>query len=178
MPARPGSFALIEKCRCKFSPFRKAGGFTLIELIILLVLISLCAIVLVPRVGGSRERILGGNLLNDLEARLRYAQYHAVLEDTPFLFQYDRGKKRFEFLRSAPETSREQWLGIRDRWARSKPVPDPFSFEVRGKDNILFFPDGSASESDILLLKNKREIASIRLGRSMGTFEIRWKKQP
>lgn len=152
------------------------GGFTLIELIILLVLITLCSLVIVPRFLGSREQVIGGAILRDLETKIRYAQYHAVLEGSPYLLQYDRNRKNYQFMKEDAANGTNDWKIIRERWARAKAIPEPFELSARGGSKVCFFPDGSMSGPEISLLCGKREIAVIRFGHSLGTFEIRWKK--
>jgi len=132
-------------------------GFTLLELLVLLLILGLGALLIIPRFAGSREKLTEDSLLRDLETKIRYAQYHAVLENKRFLFRYDRDKKKYGILKEADENAGKNWIPPSGSWGKSKPVQEPFALSVRRKADILFLPDGSASESDLILLKDKKK---------------------
>jgi len=154
---------------------RSEPGFTLLELLVLLLILGLAALLILPRFSGSREKLAENSLLRDLESKIRYAQYHAVLENKRYLFRYDRDKKEYGILREPDESTGESWVAPPGSWGKFNSVTEPLKLTVRKKNDILFLPDGSASESEILVLKNNRDIASLRLGKTLGRIEIRRK---
>ena len=71
------------------NPRNRISGFTLIELIIVLVLLSVATALVVPRLAGSLGRMNAESTARRISSALRFARSHAVTEKIPYLAIFD-----------------------------------------------------------------------------------------
>lgn len=71
------------------NPRNRISGFTLIELIIVLVLLSVATALVVPRLAGSLGRMNTESTARRISSALRFARSHAITEKIPYLAIFD-----------------------------------------------------------------------------------------
>jgi Tfp pilus assembly protein FimT len=138
---------------------RNAGGFTLIELILVLVFMALIASLSMPFVASSLDRIQLQSEARAIKSALAYARSQAITLKTPFVFHGDLKNNQY-------------WLSIPrdDKTTRIKSIKDNVKFRSftskkdRIEDNIFqiyFYPLGNSTDGTIQveLAKADREDA-------------------
>lgn len=170
-----------------FCHIRGKRGFTLLELLVVLVIISILSAFVVPRLFGS----LGNTNLNTaskrIAAAMRYARSQAVSESTPVLvvFHLDQGQMTMKSgssplpagldgLETHEEGPSQQKSGIYI-------LPEGVVFEraERGQrewDNglfaVTFFPNGTCSGGSIVLGNKRGSRNRIELGLVTGVVRV------
>jgi len=158
-------------------------GFTLLELLVVLVIISIVAAIVGPRMGGSLSTLNLKTASKKIAATLRYARSQATSESTAYvvLFDLDRDRLTIEAGQVVPNEdkdneaadgsqnsgqSNERADGTQGR-GRSKvyDLPEGVKFEKALSDEdevdsgifrIVFFPNGGSSGGEVFL-HNDRE---------------------
>lgn len=156
--------------RGRRAPDRGARGFTLLEMIVVVVLIGIVTTVLVAAMSGGFEGQRLRSAARDLAAQLRYTRTQALLSGRPQVFALDVDARTW----SAPRDRRgvlPQGLQIDATTARD-PVADAVgddasADDTRGGERVVrvrFFADGSSTGGRIRLRP---------AGRAPGTGEWR-----
>ena len=118
-------------------------GFSLIELLVVLVIISIFSALLGPRVGGTLVNMGLLTATKKVAASLRYARSRAITESMPYVAMLDLSENRLT-------------IGPEEKAGEGDAKPDPEEIKpdkkryvlpsgVRFKDAVKF--DGSASDS-------------------------------
>lgn len=112
------------------------SGFTLIEVLVVLVILALAMAVVVPAIGKG----VGGSLddaARDVQLALRKARSEAVMAQRSTAVLLDVEAKKFRLERSARQVSLPESIALNARVAESE-LKD-------GVAGIRFFPDGSST---------------------------------
>jgi len=162
-----------------FSQFSMPSGFTLLELLVVLVIISLMSVLVVAQFTGSLVRMNLQTASKKISASLRYARNQAASEKITYVAIFDFEKNRLSIMSkqeaSDPsvldsthpgETTEEELSDggeplIR---AQSYDLPHGVTLEkgVSGEDEvdsglfeIIFFPAGSSSGGDVIVTNDR-----------------------
>ncbi len=160
----------------KFPTCRRKGGFTLLELIVVLVIISLMSALIVPRLTGPMSRMDLKTAAKKISAALRYARSQAATEKTTYVALFDFDRNRLVILNPSlteierAANSQERMTGLlaeqlaaaeaRQDRLRSYQPPDGVILsrgvsragDVRtGFFPVFFYPAGSSSGGEITL---------------------------
>ncbi len=151
-------------------------GFTLLELLVVLVIISLMSVLVVPQLTGSLSKT---NLLTaskKISASLRYARSQAASEKITYVAVFDFEKDRLSIMtgrtgmtgqKAQTGETIEQDLGDGEEpviRSKSYDLPDGVKLEkgVSGENEIdsglfqiVFFPTGSSSGGDVILTNDR-----------------------
>lgn len=146
-------------------------GFTLLELLVVMVVISLMSVLVVPQLTGSLARMNLQTASKKISASLRYARSQAASEKITYVAIFDFEKDRLSIMTGQEaqtgETIIEEDLGDgKERVTRSTSydLPDGVKLEkaVSGGDEIdsghfqiTFFPTGSSSGGDVILTNDR-----------------------
>lgn len=145
-------------------------GFTLLELLVVLVIISLMSVLVVPQLTGSLARMNLQTASKKISASLRYARSQAASEKITYVAIFDFEKDRLSIMTGQEaqtgETLKEDLGDGEEPVIRSKSydLPDGVKLEkgVSGKDEIdsglfqiTFFPTGSSSGGDVILTNDR-----------------------
>jgi len=164
---------------------RACSGFTLMELIIVLTIISIISAAVIPVFGGSFSSIRRDHALRDFLSALRYAQERAVAETREYrvvidpetrsyyitaLEKFDRGEKSFE--------------PIDERFGKRMTFPEEFEIKKpsarRDRETrtffIAFFPNGGCDEAIIPFTVNGRREVSVLTNGRKGHIELKERK--
>ena len=81
-------------------------GFTFLELLIVLLIVSACAAITLPRLSGAYSMMRIDRQKNAIEELVRHATRCSQLTGHPYSLSWDESKRTFELKREAHETSR------------------------------------------------------------------------
>ncbi len=142
---------------------RSSPGFTLIELVVVLVILGLTIGLVLPRVGASWRKMEDREFLQEFVQTLKRARLRAMNSGTIVAFRI-RGSERVYDLALPPR----------------KPIPDNVDIDANfletdpeTKDSlILFFPDGSISGSDLELTFDQDRTFHLAINPLFGTVHV------
>ncbi len=127
---------------------KRPGGFTLLEIIVVLVLVALMAAV----VGAGYARSIGGaqvrTAARDMLAGLRYTRAQAILGHRETLFTVDAGNRQWQAAGKGMRKLPDQ-LEVELVTAETELVGER-------KGNIRFFPDGASTGGQVVLRAGER----------------------
>ncbi len=140
-----------------------SGGFTLLELVVVLMILSISAALLIPRVGAGWKRMEDREFLQEFVQTLRSARLIAMNSGAVVVFRL-RGSERAYGIRVPPE----------------KPVPlnvdifaDNLERDPLTNDHvILFYPDGSLSGRDIQMVFDQQRSFFISIHPITGVVQV------
>jgi prepilin-type N-terminal cleavage/methylation domain-containing protein len=149
---------------------RKKNAFTLIELVLVVALISILAGMATIRFAQSFRERSAEHLVKELVFFLRFVQFKAIEEGKTYklVFESDSGKLR-SFVRS-PKSTRFEEVSI--PMIGRLQEPGHFNFELEQGSELYFFPDGSVTPNQLMILEENQEKASIGIKNRLGLFEV------
>jgi general secretion pathway protein H len=162
------------------------GGFTLFELLVVVLIISLVSALVMPRVAASLPGVQLKSTARAVAASLRYARSKAVYESTPTMAIFDDTQKRLvvesvENPFAVAELDDIREILDRPNLANVYEFPDGVEFGVLN-DNasvedpemfaIIFFPRGDSTGANIVLENSRRKQYTITVDAITGTVEI------
>ena len=142
---------------------RSTAGFTLIELVVVMVILGLTVGLVLPRVGASWRKMEDREFLQEFVQTLKRARMRAMNSGAIVAFRI-RGSERLYDLALPPR----------------KPIPDNVDIDAdflemdpETKDSlILFFPDGSMSGSDLELTFDQDRTFHLAINPLFGTVRV------
>ena len=162
-----------EQKNSVFRQYSIPSGFTLLELLIVLVIISLTSVFVVPQLTGSLSKTNLQTASKKISASLRYARSQAASKKITHVAIFDFEKDRLSIVTGMTgqeaqtgETIEEDLGDGEEPVIRSKSydLPDGVKLEkaVSGEDEIdsglfqiSFFPTGSSSGGDVILTNDR-----------------------
>ena len=163
-----------------------ASGFSLFELLVVILIISLISALVMPRMAASLPGVKLKSTARAVAASLRYARSRAVYESTPYIAIFDNIQN---FLAVEPiETPMDaaESNGIRKILNMSKlqkvyEFPEGIEFDFSNDTAadedpdvfaIFFFPRGDSTGAKIVLKNLRRKQYTITVDRITGLVEI------
>ncbi len=134
-------------------------GFSLFEMIVVLIIISLATSLTVPQLAGTLMKMNAKTSAKKVAAALRYARSRAVAEKIPYLSVFDLETNRVAVM------DYRQWTEIlesgenffaAESGAKMYDLPDGVRFERKSRDRemsfqIAFYPTGGCSGGKIVI---------------------------
>lgn len=161
------------------------AGFSLLEMIVVLVIIGIAAALLAPAVGSSLENVKFRSLARDISASLRYARNQAVANKVDFEVSFDPDKNRYtiapqrvegadaiveqEGLGQASEAHDDQlWL------PKHKVLPRGILLRTENglQKRIVFYPRGNSTGGTIEIERAKGDKLLIVVDRVTGRVKV------
>lgn len=166
---------------------RKAAGFTLTELLIVLMLIGIFTGVMLAEMRGTLEDALLRSSARDLMSGLGLANSRAITLNQAHVFQFDRAKNAF-----AIEAQRTSAPGEERSDAEIRMIDERVTVEIRDPgtvpaaeqneappedqppkgDVIYFYPDGTADGREIVLRDVQNAELVLRINPVTGRVRI------
>ena len=128
----------------------RSRGFTLLELLVVMVIAALTLAVVLPRLPGVVEDVEVRTAARDLTSALRYARNLAMTKQHETTVQLDLTRRFFTVDGTARKRSLPAKADIRLVTARTEQVSAERGF-------IRFFPDGSSTGGQITLKRADRK---------------------
>lgn len=113
------------------TPFRKTGGFTLLELLLVLVLIGVATALVAPSILAGLEGLRAKSAVRTLKAGLNDARIRAIRDRTVHYAVYTAGV-----------------LAIRDGKGIVREIALPAGDMESGKSGAAFYPTGAATPAE------------------------------
>ena len=165
---------------------RPSSGFTLFELLVVILIISLVSALVMPRMAASLPGVQLKSTARAVAASLRYARSRAVYESTPYIAIFDNTQNFVAVEPIETPIDAAESKGIRKILNMSElekvyEFDEGIEFEVLN-DNaadedpdvfaIFFFPRGDSSGANIVLKNLRRKQYTITVDRITGLVEI------
>jgi len=173
-------------------------GFTLLELLIVLVIISIMAAFVGPRIAGSMSNLTLKTAAKKVASSLRYARSQATSESRPYfvLFDTDKGRLTIKSGQTATKEDKEKEAaegeqdtgtseGMADEAVKERfkvyALPEGVRFDKVVSDKnedisdvfqIIFFPNGGSSGGEVLLENDRGRRYNIRVDFVSGTVRL------
>ncbi len=150
-------------------------GFSLIEVLLVIILIALAAGFALPRVAGAVKHYQFQTDLANIEKALRYAQYQAILEERIFRINLDQANKTYAVQRQVDPEDFRAFEPVKVG-ARTVHVLDEGTSFLGGYRELLFFPDGTMTYPFRILLESKHGSRVEITNKGLGLFKTVWQR--
>ena len=182
-PDKP--FSLKRSIKMAGRHAKTGYGFTLLELIVVLVLISVMAAFVGPKLTGSMSNMGLKTACKTISASLRYARSRATSERIPYaaLFDFENNRLTIEADQNSFKEDAEKEGD--DEADKNKPrsylLPDGVELEkaISGGDEfdseifkIVFFPAGCSSGGDVILRNERKKRYKIGVDYITGAVQL------
>lgn len=186
----------LKDCNSKYSGFHKysifniqcsiPSGFTLIELLVVLVIISIMAGFVVPRIAGSMSNMNLRTASKKIAASLRFARSQAISESKTYvaLFDLDGNRVMIRSGLTPAEEDKEKNAVVGDQVSRQPKyyeLPEKVRLEKgistdgeidSGLFQIIFFPTGGSSGGELVLGNNRGYRYEVKVDFITGTVRL------
>ncbi len=162
-------------------------GFSLIELLVVLVLMSLVSAFVGINVGGTLGNVELKTASKKVAASLRYARSRAITESVPYVALVDLNENRLTIKPdvSSPDSDRETDVPstkLKGRGIKRYDLPgdvkftDALAFDGTESDSrffaVVFMPNGCSSGGTIRLENNRKHISAVKIDFVTGTVRV------
>jgi len=152
-----------------------AKGFTLLEVVVVLVFIGLIASLTTPFLMSTLERVKHQSETRKINSALRFARSEAITQKTVFTFNGDIDTRKYWI--DTKETSRSPKVRtLAPGYAMAHVTGDDETIE-QGNFAIKFFPRGNSNGGAILVTKNPSDktdtVYEITIDAITGTSKIK-----
>lgn len=142
---------------------RGSSGFTLLELILVLIILALAVGLILPRVGGGWKRMEDREFLLEFVETLRRARLVAMNSGEVTAFRIRSGDRLYDLMLPPRKPIPENVDIYADDLERDPETNDYL---------VLFYPDGSLVGNDIELVFDKQRAVRVAIHPLFGT--VRW----
>ncbi len=165
-----------SKCRAA------CGGYTLMEMIIVMTIIAVITAGVIPVFQGTLTRIRGDRASRDFVALMKYAQESAISESTEYRFYMSHEKGTYWLERGAIDADGERiFKPVGDGYGAKRKLPVGVSME-RPKARhdrklrahfVAFYPGGACDYATITIENAEGKDIDIRTKGRLGQFEVK-----
>ncbi|HRZ40560.1 MAG TPA: prepilin-type N-terminal cleavage/methylation domain-containing protein [Candidatus Omnitrophota bacterium] len=142
----------------------RSGGFSMIELLVILVVLSLAAAVTIPSYKSFFRSMRLTKTAEDLAHYLRYGRTRALIRQEPVLLAVDRAGRTFRLQEARLNNDGEtEFLPLRGQWGAFYRIPSDLELREGCPEIVRFSRDGSIGKAEFCLCASK-ECLSVRTG--------------
>ena len=147
-----------------FSRIERAG-FTLIEILLVLVLLGIFVGLVIPRVGILFFDYEFHSTINQIEKLIRFASYNSVLNGNIYRLTIDRREKSFVLFQKGTDDDKQEFENVPGRAGSSLILPQNMDISDLSMDTVYFFPDGSSTIATVTLTyRNEKTVSFVMKG--------------
>ena len=150
---------MAQAARASVKSNRKIRSFTLVEIILVVLILSIVAGLAVPNFSRAYEQILLKKSTEDLAYLMRYAQSRAVIKNKKMRLEFDESLSKYWLTQESAEGSsadqEQAFQRIPSSVGRSFLISDKIKLEMTGSP-ILFFPDGQIDQLRVYLCQEEK----------------------
>jgi general secretion pathway protein H len=131
-------------------PIRRAPGFTLIELMVVIVIIAIMSAVIIGEMGGTFHDALLRSTGRQLLSVFSLASSRAIAQDRTHQVRFDRATGRYEL----DTRRRGEFVPVESVGGSRGTIDSHIVLRFHGegsKDTVSFYPDGTADQQEIEL---------------------------
>ncbi len=156
-------------------------GFTLIEIIVVLMIVMIMTAAVVPMYQGSVAWARRDRATRDVLSRLKYAQERAITDVSEYRFYLNRDTGTFWLMREGErKDGKEVFEEVDDAGATRAQLPEAMIFEKpkatmdrkRDAHYVAFYPGGACDYATITIALDKRTSTTIRTKGRLGQLEV------
>lgn len=154
-------------------------GFSLLELLVVLVIISLMSAMIVPRIGGTIEKMNLRTAANKIAASLRYARSRAVSEKKIYVASFDFDENRMVLFVDSlrPEKIIEGQEVLPQIYNLPEGAKLEMAESIKGEEEtelfeVYFYPSGNSSGGKIILAGEKNRRYTLNIDFITGTVKL------
>ncbi|MFH1201668.1 MAG: prepilin-type N-terminal cleavage/methylation domain-containing protein [Candidatus Omnitrophota bacterium] len=144
-------------------------GFTLIELILVAVIISIITVVALPRFRKTFQELQAKEFIQNLTSLALYARERAVLERNVVRVNLDFSKHIYWL--SVKELNKDEFRKLNDRISRSRIIPETISAET-DINHIDFYPDGRTDKISLVIKNNGTNAYTLISDENLGLLKL------
>ena len=137
----------------------KGAGFTLIEVILVVLILSVIAGLTIPRFSSTYNRFILQKSVEDLAYIMRYAQSRAITKNRVIRLEFDSTLSQYWLTQAEPHQIKEdpmdQFERFSGRLGKTFRVAEGINLEMQGS-HIGFHPDGTIDKEHILACQESR----------------------
>ncbi len=158
----------------------KPFGFTLIELSLVVLIVSIIAVVATPKFRATYETIKFRSSVYNLVKLMNYARERAIIEKKPFRIHFF--KETMEFcLETIPKQDKEdkkdrdkEFKAIAGSLGKRITFPRGVEFDIDEprEDFVTFYPDGQADECVIYIKGTKDMVYTVTTKKMVGLIRL------
>lgn len=148
------------------------SGFTLFELVLVLILLAAAASLVAPRALKLHERRLDANL-RQAHAMARHARSLAVTRGAASRIMFDDNDGRFWIeIEKDPFERPGEFEAPGDEWGTGIRLMEGVRFETLETDAVTFRPDGTSDDAVIVLAAGEEERKGLEIRGATGTSRV------
>jgi general secretion pathway protein H len=141
----------------------RSQGFTLIEMVAVLLIISISIAVVIPRVGASWKRIEDSDFLQEFVETIKWARLSAMNSGHPVAFRINGAERVYDYA-NPPQKSIPLNVEVFSEHLEKDPETGDFF--------ILFYPDGSLLGNDFEVIFDHTRTFHISIHPLFGTVSV------
>lgn len=157
----------------------KSFGFTLIELSLVVLIISIIVVIATPRFRGTYETIKFRSSVYNLVKLMNYARERAVIERKPFRIHFFEENMAF-CLETIPKQEDdekdqdEEFTAVAGSLGKKIVFPKGVEFDIDEprEDFVTFYPDGQADECVIYIKGTKDMVYTVTTKKMVGLIRL------
>lgn len=145
------------------TPLADSKGFTLMEIVLVLIILALTASLVIPRVGAGWKRMEDREFLQEFTQTLRSSRLYAMNSNQVVAFRINGEERAYDMKRPL---SRRIPQNVDIMAGGLERDPDTGDFV------ILFYPDGSMTGTDLEIVFDQERTFRLHIHPLFGTVEV------
>ncbi len=129
-------------------------AFTLAEMLLIMVLLSVAAAFSLPNLSNSFKQVQLQSSVNNLSLTMRYAQSLAITHNNTIRLVFDKTFKSYQLQEQSKEATDHPFKTISGRWGKQTQLSNEISI-LSENQSIDFLPNGDIQKNEIeICMKN------------------------